>query len=83
MWRRNLAVFSKAAIQRVKGPKDMVRIGIIGLRGMGKIRLENFAQMEGVEVAKICTRNPQLLQENVSHPSSTVSRAKIAKTLEK
>ena len=46
--------------------KNMVRIGIIGLNGMGKIRLENFAQMEGVEVAKICTRNPQLLQENVS-----------------
>jgi len=33
---------------------------------MGKIRLENFAQMEGVEIAKICTRNPQLLQENVT-----------------
>ena len=44
----------------------MVRIGIIGLRGMGKIRLKNFADMENVEVIKICTCNPQLLQENIS-----------------
>ncbi|ANE46623.1 hypothetical protein SY83_10460 [Paenibacillus swuensis] len=42
---------------------DEVRIGIIGLGGMARWHMQQFAATEGVRIAAICDVNPQALEE--------------------
>jgi predicted dehydrogenase len=55
-----------------------VRIGIVGLGFMGATHLDGFSKMEGVEVAAVCTHNPQVLSEPFRHSGGNLNRATAA-----
>lgn len=52
-------------------PMDTVRIGMVGVGGMGTVHLENFLALDGVEVRAIC----DILPEKVSAAQAKVAAA--------
>ena len=51
-----------------------VKIGIIGLGFMGSTHLDAFSKMEGVEVAAVCTHNPQAFSGAFRHSGGNLNR---------
>ena len=38
----------------IKGANDRVRVGVIGIRGMGQNHIQNYLALNNVEVSAIC-----------------------------
>jgi predicted dehydrogenase len=45
------------------GANDRVRIGVVGIRGMGQSHIEEFSRLPGVEVAALCDVDENLFPE--------------------
>lgn len=39
---------------RIKGANDRVRVGVVGIHGMGQIHIQNYQALDNVEVSAIC-----------------------------
>ncbi|KKK65387.1 hypothetical protein LCGC14_2974630, partial [marine sediment metagenome] len=47
------------------GANDRVRIGVVGIRGMGFTHIRNYSQLENVEVAALCDVDERLFAKRV------------------
>ena len=51
--------------QNWKGANDRIRVGIIGIRGMGQSHIQNFNALENVEVVALCDVDENLFDERI------------------
>ncbi len=55
----------QASSTRWAGANDRVRIGVVGIRGMGRSHIEEFSKLPNVEVAALCDVDENLFPEIV------------------
>jgi predicted dehydrogenase len=51
--------------QNWKGANDRIRVGIIGIRGMGQSHIQSFNALENVEVVALCDVDENLFDERI------------------
>ena len=51
--------------QNWKGANDRIRVGVIGIRGMGQSHIQSFNALENVEVVAICDVDENLFDERI------------------
>ena len=57
---------SAASYAKVRGANERVRIGVIGVRGMGYGHVQGYSALDGVEVAAICDVDESILAQRLA-----------------
>lgn len=53
------------ANDKIKGANDKVKIGVVGIRGMGQSHMQAFNELENVEVVALCDIDENLFDERI------------------
>jgi predicted dehydrogenase len=61
---------------RWSGANDRVRIGVVGIRGMGQTHIEEFSRLQNVEVAALCDIDENLFSEIIEKHFTSRGRSK-------